>query len=101
MFEKPSQDEIYLQNIREPLVEIFQHKGSSECAEDPKDPLCNFEQLPYKDFKSKFSIEFSDIPKSSFVRNALGEGLLINKTQNINPFKFGFIYVGSFNTMAT
>ena len=91
MFENPTQDEIYLQNIREPLIEIFQHKGSSECAEDPKDPLCNFEQLPYKDFKSKFSIEFSDIPKSSFVRNALGQGLLIKKTQNVNPFKFGFI----------
>ena len=55
MFDKPNQDEIYLQNIREPLVEIFQHKGSSECAIDPNDPLCSFEQLPYKDFKSKFS----------------------------------------------
>ena len=91
MFEKPSQDEIYLQNFREPLIEIFQHKGSSECAIDLKDPLCNFEQLPYKDFKSKFSIEFSEIPKSSFARNALNEGLILKKEQNINPFKFGFI----------
>ena len=91
MFEKPNQDEIYLQNIREPLVEIFQHKGSSECAIDSQDPLCSFEQLPYKDFKSKFSKGFSPPPKSSFVRDALNQGLLIQAKENINPFKFGFI----------
>ena len=91
MFEKPSQDEIYLQNIREPLVEIFQHKGSSECAVDSQDPWCSFEQLPYKDFKSKFSKNLSASPKSSFVRDALNQGLLIKEKESINPFKFGFI----------
>jgi hypothetical protein len=91
MFEKPNQDEIYLQNIREPLVEIFQHKGSSECAINSNDPLCSFEQLPYKDFKSKFSRNLSAPPKSSFVRDALNQGLLIQAKENINPFKFGFI----------
>ncbi len=91
MFEKPSQDEIYIQNIREPLVEIFQHKGSSECAINSNDPLCSFEQLPYKDFKAKFSKDFSSPPKSSFVRDALNQGLLIQTQENINPFKFGFI----------
>ena len=91
MFEKPSQDEIYIQNIREPLVEIFQHKGSSECAINSNDPLCSFEQLPYKDFKAKFSKDFSSPPKSSFARDALNQGLLIQTQENINPFKFGFI----------
>jgi hypothetical protein len=91
MFEKPTQDEIYLQNIKEPLVEIFQHKGSSECAINSTDPLCSFEQLPYKDFKSKFTKDFSTPPKSSFVRDALNDGLLIQAKENINPFKFGFI----------
>ena len=91
MFEKPNQDEIYLQNIKEPLVEIFQHKGSSECAINSSDPLCSFEQLPYKDFKSKFSKDFSTPPKSSFVRDALNQGLLIQAQESINPFKFGFI----------
>ena len=91
MFEKPNQDEIYLQNSREPLVEIFQHKGSSECALSSTDPLCNFEQLPYKDFRSKFQNDFSQPPKSSFVRDALNEGLLIQSQQNINPFKLGII----------
>ncbi|MBT3851264.1 MAG: DUF3604 domain-containing protein [Gammaproteobacteria bacterium] len=91
MFEKPSQDEIYLQNTKEPLVEIFQHKGSSECAIDPKDPMCNFEQLPYKDFKSKFRKNLSNSPKSSFARDALNQGLLMKEEQGINPFKLGFI----------
>ena len=91
MFEKPNQDEIYLQNIKEPLVEIFQHKGSSECAINSNDPLCSFEQLPYKDFKSKFSKDFSSPPKSSFVRDALNQGLMIKAQEGINPFKLGFI----------
>ena len=50
MFEKPNQDEIMFKIIREPLIEIFQHKGSSECAINPEDPLCSFEQLPLQRF---------------------------------------------------
>ena len=47
--------------------------------------------MPYKDFKSKFSKDFSTPPKSSFVRDALNQGLLIQAQESINPFKFGFI----------
>ena len=91
MFEEPDQDEILIQSTREPLVEIFQHKGSSECNIDPNDPLCNFEQLPYKDFRSKFQNDLSSSPDSSFVREALGKGLLSQDRQSINPLKFGVI----------
>lgn len=91
MFEEPDQDEILIQSTKEPLVEIFQHKGSSECNVDPKDPLCNFEQLPYKDFRSKFQNDLSSSPDSSFVREALGKGLLSQDGQSINPLKFGVI----------
>ena len=91
MFEEPDQDEILIQSSREPLVEIFQHKGSSECNIDPNDPLCNFEQLPYKDFRSKFQNDLSLSPDSSFVREALGNGLLSQERQSINPLKFGII----------
>ena len=72
--------------MKEPLIEIFQHKGSSECQLNSLDPLCNFEQLPYKDFRSKFRNDFSQAPKSSFARDALGEGMLIKNQTNINPF---------------
>ena len=91
MFEEPDQDEILIQSIKEPLVEIFQHKGSSECQINSNDPLCNFEQLPYKDFRSKFQNDFSLPPDSSFVREALGDGLLFQEKQSINPLKFGVI----------
>ena len=91
MFEEPDQDEILIQSTKEPLVEIFQHKGSSECNVDPNDPLCNFEQLPYKDFRSKFQNDLSSSPDSSFVREALGKGLLSQDRQSINPLKFGVI----------
>ena len=76
MFEEPDQDEILIQSTKEPLVEIFQHKGSSECNMISNDPLCRFEQLPYKDFRSKFQNDFSSSPDSSFVREALGNGLV-------------------------
>ena len=91
MFEEPDQDEILIQSTKEPLVEIFQHKGSSECNVDLNDPLCNFEQLPYKDFRSKFQNDLSSSPDSSFVREALGKGLLSQDRQSINPLKFGVI----------
>ncbi|MDA9690273.1 DUF3604 domain-containing protein [Pseudomonadota bacterium] len=91
MFEEPDQAEMLIQSTKEPLVEIFQHKGSSECNVDPNDPLCNFEQLPYKDFRSKFQNDLSSSPDSSFVREALGSGLLSQDRQSINPLKFGVI----------
>jgi hypothetical protein len=91
MFEESDQDEILIQSTKEPLVEIFQHKGSSECNIDSNDPLCNFEQLPYKDFRSKFQNDLSPSPDSSFVREALGKGLLSQDKQSINPLKFGII----------
>jgi len=91
MFELPDTDEILIQSTKEPLVEIFQHKGSSECAPNQSDPLCNFEQLPYKDFRSKFQNDSSIAPNSSFIRDALGQGLALQETDSINPLKFGLI----------
>lgn len=91
MFEKPDQEELFIQSQKEPLVEIFQHKGSSECNISPSDPLCAFEQLPYKDFRSKFRKDFSRSPDASFIRESLGEGLLFQENALVNPLKFGVI----------
>ena len=63
----------------------------SECSIDSDDPLCSFEQLPYKDFRAKFSNDLSPAPKSSYVRDALNKGLKIKGSKKINPFKYGFI----------
>jgi hypothetical protein len=81
----------------EPLVEIMQHKGSSEC--DSRlpawqgDELCGFEKLPYDRFGAKQSsfVEAQQAPASSYVRWALGEGLRIKERLGANPFHFGVI----------
>ncbi len=80
----------------ERLVEIMQHKGSSECFYNPlasADELCGFEQLPYNRFSGKFVPFLRDEPteKSGFLRDVLKEGLLQEQRLDVNPFKFGFI----------
>jgi hypothetical protein len=66
------------------LVEIFQHKGGSECFYDADagvgDPECNFEYLGG-------ITEPND--RASYVRNALYQG--IGRDAGPNPFMFGFI----------
>ena len=40
----------------EPLVEIMQHKGDSECllGGDTTDEACGFEKLPYDNFRGRY-----------------------------------------------
>lgn len=95
----------------ETLVEIMQHKGSSECYFGPSglvanDELCSFEQLPYHKFSGKFSGSFfGSTPQApsadaGFVREVLRDGLREEQRVGVNPFKMGFI--GSTDThMAT
>ncbi len=80
----------------ERLVEIMQHKGSSECFYNPlanADELCGFEQLPYNRFSGKFVPFLRDeaTEKSGFVRDVLKEGMAQEERLGVNPFKFGFI----------
>lgn len=76
----------------EPLVEIFQHKGSSECqpSSSPNDEQCGFEQLQRQQLFSS-TIANQPLPPRNFVRNALEEGLRLNDVLGANPFKLGFI----------
>jgi hypothetical protein len=78
----------------EPLVEIMQHKGSSECrvGVGTQDELCDFELLPYDSFIGRY-LEFArEAPKpASFVRNALAEGLRVEEQLGVNPFKLGIL----------
>jgi len=88
-------DELRRRSRWEPLVEIMQHKGDSECmlSGDTVDEACGFEKLPYDRFGAKFSpfATYRPPPPSSFVRNALLHGLQIQEERGINPFKYGII----------
>lgn len=90
----------------EPLVEMYQHKGSSECRYDrlagmgaqTVDELCAFEQLP-TDVLNPLGpvIPIESFPTRDMVRNALKDGMaLAPQYGGINPFKYGF--VGSTDT---
>ncbi|HUP91848.1 MAG TPA: DUF3604 domain-containing protein, partial [Solimonas sp.] len=88
--------------LNEPLAEITQHKGQSEClgttGASASDELCNFEVLPYNNLTGdRFGGLNTGPPKEQdFLRAALKEGLLQEQAVGVNPFKYGF--VGSTDT---
>lgn len=92
----------------EPLVEIFQDKGSSECRFDPRynkgvgttDELCDFEILDTTTLLGASGVGTggSAVPvppkgfdKRAFVRNVLKDGLFYQKELGVNPFKLGIV----------
>ena len=83
-------DILRLRAWAEPLVEIHQVKGSSECFRGlgTTDEECNFENFqPACDAgRARGCAHASD-----YVRNALKEGLRLEADYGVNPFKFGLI----------
>jgi hypothetical protein len=86
----------------EPLSEMVQHKGSSECRTGVQtdDPACGFEQIS-RTLLGGVSNPGNPPPASAFapnafLRNVLKDGLTQEKAVGINPFKVGF--VGSTDT---
>ena len=85
----------------EPLVEIMQHKGDSECliTGDTTDEACGFEKLAYDSFAgvariAQLNIGDGTTPKpkrSAFVREALKKGLAQEAELGVNSLKFGII----------
>lgn len=81
----------------EPLAEIYQHKGQSECLGTTgpglSDEQCGFELLPYRNFTgSQVSPAASGAPlERDFLRDALKEGLRQEQLTGANPFKYGLI----------
>ncbi|AOX00973.1 hypothetical protein BJP34_17345 [Moorena producens PAL-8-15-08-1] len=77
----------------EPLVEIAQSKGASECAfgVGSSDEECAFEQFfePCPENSPEGTPEC--VQEGSFVRNALKKGLLLEGEIGKNPFKLGII----------
>ncbi len=88
----------------EPLVEVFQHKGDSECTAGlasglgAADELCGFEKLrapPFEDcgdgVGSGGTANAGCVSRRDFVRGALLDGLLEEKRLGANPLRLGMV----------
>jgi hypothetical protein len=104
-----------LQIQLEPIIEIMQHKGDSECRDGiggvvgSEDELCSFEKFEHMSSKIRFgeSLTLDDacpdgwwgdsrphlgpdcLSRLSYARYALIEGLAQERRLGVNPFKFG------------
>lgn len=83
---------------KEPLMEIMQHKGASECYFGPlntlaQDEYCEFEQLPYSRFSGKYLASMAEPvkPSAGYLREVLREGIRIEKQTGENPYMTGVI----------
>jgi Protein of unknown function (DUF3604) len=83
----------------EPLIELHQIKGNSECRFDrlaglgagTADELCSFEQLPgAQEGPEGGPAPIERYPLRNMVRNALKDGLALETQLGVNPFRFGF-----------
>lgn len=112
MFRDPkTPQEVADRQFFEPLVEITQHKASSECrfdrlrgiGLDTEDELCDFEQLEGDNLgvlgtlhgkvmtKGGRPVPLEEFGRRNMVRNALKDGLAMQQESGQNPFKMGFI----------
>jgi hypothetical protein len=108
MFLMPeSAEDAQVRGELERLVEIFQIKGGSECRTSKRypdgwqtgafapDELCDFENMSFAKLTGAFLVEPSPaaIPASSYVRNALKDGMLYQQQHGgaVNPFQLGFV----------
>jgi hypothetical protein len=85
--------EAFLRSSLEPLVEMNQHKGDSECRPGvgSTDEICGFEKLNRLQLFSPVSDPNQTFPPLNYVRNALKEGLVEEQQLGVNPFKVGLI----------
>ncbi|MEZ4331725.1 MAG: DUF3604 domain-containing protein [Myxococcota bacterium] len=90
-------DEARLRQRLEPLVEIMQHKGDSECllGGETRDEACAFEKVPYNSFAgaSTGPEAWAEMPprRSDTVREALKKGLALEARIGVNPFRYGVL----------
>ncbi len=86
----------------EPLVEIFQHKGDSECRNGlggPEDPDCEFEKLRPDDDEICDEDDpgtggmrlWGCVHRLDFTRYALQEGLALEASLGSNPYRLGLL----------
>ncbi len=95
-----SRDNLALRAKLETLVEVFQAKGSSECATGigTNDEQCGFENMWPACQPGEEKIEAASglharrcVGSNDLVRNLLRKGLLEEQKLGFNPFKFGVV----------
>ncbi len=112
MFPDPrSEEEARERLFFEPLVELVQHKAASECrfdrlagrGLDTEDELCDFEQVVadnlsmlgtlYGEVRAEeaVAVPLEQYGRRNMLRNTLKDGLALERSTGINPFKPGFI----------
>jgi len=90
-------DEARARRRFEPLVEIMQHKGDSECLPggEAPDPACAFEKVPYDSFRGAMTGPegWPGMPprRSDTLREALKRGLALEAELGVNPFAYGIV----------
>jgi hypothetical protein len=105
--EYPAGDEVELAGLRaelEPLIEVYQHKGDSECMNGvggvlgAPDELCEFEKLRTGEFEdcgdgtgSQGMVNNGCVSRLDFVRGILNEGLREHERLGVNPYKLGLM----------
>ena len=89
--------EAQLRAHHEPLAEVFNIKGSSECRVYSglvsDDPTCNFENYDFDKLNGRFIAQPTpaDISTTNFVRSALESGLKYQQRFSVNPFQLGLV----------
>ena len=75
----------------EPVIEIYQHKGASEClpGETVPDELCGFEIIPFSNLATANLDSISTPDPRGFLREAYGEGMKLEESLGTNPFQYG------------
>ena len=88
-----SREDAALRARLETLVEVTQHKGSSECRAGAEDELCAYEKLPYAKLgeEAMGPLGGTPIPPLTYAREGLAEGLVQQRVLGENPFRFGLI----------
>lgn len=100
-------DEAQIRSDMEPLVELMQIKGQSECryspqtgiywSQDPNaaDELCDFENMGYSRLNGAYvppaQQDKTWLPPRAYVRETLKNGIKYEADHGINPFQLGFV----------
>ena len=86
-----SAEYVEMRNAMEPVIEIYQHKGASEClpGEMVSDELCGFEAIPYANLAAINQEQISQPDPRGFLRAAYGDGMKLEESLGTNPFQYG------------